>query len=69
MISRLRELIHSFPGVSKRTQCFNHVIALVAKRLIWLFDVPKKDADVALDDAEQELMELAEGIDIEEIKM
>jgi hypothetical protein len=40
---------------------------LVARRLIWLFDVPKKDADVALDDAEQELMGLAEGIDIEEI--
>ena len=68
MIDSLTELLHSFPRVSKRTRCFNHVIALVAKRLIRLFDVPKKDADAALDDAEQELMDLAEGIDLKEIR-
>ena len=47
-------------------RCFNHVIALVAKRLIRQFDVPKGGTEAALDDAEQALRELAEGIDIEE---
>jgi hypothetical protein len=67
MIKRLSEIIESFAGDSKRTQCFNHIIALVAKRLIRQFDVPKIDTDAAIDNAEKELMDLAAGIDIEEM--
>lgn len=66
MIVRLANIIKSFPGHPNHTRCFNHVIALVAKSAVWQFDVPKGLADVALDEAEQELKELAEGIDIEE---
>ena len=35
------------------------------KKLIHQFNLPKGDANAALDDTEQELMVLAEGIDIE----
>jgi hypothetical protein len=66
MIEQLVKLIASFPGDASRAQCFNHVVALVAKSMIHQFDVPKGKADAALDDAERELRELAEGLDIEE---
>jgi hypothetical protein len=39
---------------------------LITKSMIHQFDVPKGKADAALDDAERELRELAEGLDIEE---
>jgi hypothetical protein len=67
MIMSLSEIITSFAGDSKRTRCFNHVIALVAKRLISQFDVPKMDANAAIDEAEKGLMDLAAGMDIEEM--
>lgn len=66
MIEKLPDHISSFPGAENRARCFNHVIALVAKSSIRQFDVPKAQADAALDDAEKELRNLAEGIDIED---
>ena len=69
MINELSNLIASFPRDANRAQCFNHVIALVAKSTICQFDVPKGKADAALDEAERELRELAEGLDIEEEEM
>jgi hypothetical protein len=42
------------------------VTALVAKSAVHQFDVLKGNADSALDEAERELRELAEGLDIEE---
>jgi hypothetical protein len=66
MVDRLHVLIESFPGAENRAQCFNHVTALVAKSAVRQFDVPKGKADSALDEAERELRELAEGLDIEE---
>ena len=39
----------------------------MVKCLVHQFDVSKGDADAALDEAEKELRELAEGIDVEEI--
>jgi len=66
MIDELGDLIKSFPGDTNHAQCFNHVIALVAKSAIRQFDVPKGQADAALDEAERELRDLAEGIDIED---
>jgi hypothetical protein len=66
MIEQLVELIASFPGDASCMWCFNHVGALVAKSMICQFDVPKGKADAALDDAERELRELTEGLDIEE---
>jgi hypothetical protein len=68
MIDEIPNLIESFPGDENRARCFNHVIALVAKSSIRQFDVPKGQADAALDEAERELKELAEGIDINDEK-
>src|ERR1700728_626640 len=66
MIDELGDLIESFPGDANRARCFNHVIALVAKSAIRQFNVPKGQADAALDKAERELRDLAQGIDIED---
>jgi hypothetical protein len=65
MIDELANLIRSFPGASNRARCFNHVVALVAVRVVRQFDVPKGRDDTD-SEAEQELRELAEGLDIED---
>jgi hypothetical protein len=59
------ELIASFPADASCARCFNHIIALIAKSMIHQFDLPKGKADAALNNAERELRELAEGLDIE----
>ena len=66
MISELSKLIEKFPGPSNRTRCFNHVLAIVAVRIVRNFDVPTEGSDMFMDDAEEELRELAEGLDLEE---
>jgi hypothetical protein len=66
MIKVLPKKIKAFPGPLNHTRCFNHMAALVAKRIVRQFNVTgNKDKDM-LDDAERELWELAEGIDVEE---
>lgn len=67
MIDQLRITMKTFPGDANRARCFNHVVALVAKRMVCQFDVSDKEASAALDEAEKELRELAKGIDIEEL--
>ena len=67
MIDKLGDILENFAGDPNRARCFNHVIALVAKKMTRQFDVPKGEADAALDEAEKELRNLAEGIDIEEM--
>src|ERR1700720_3542843 len=69
MIDDLPNRIVTFPRDENRAQCFNHVLALIAKGSICQFDVPKGKADAALDEAERESNELAEGIGIEDEKM
>src|SRR5882724_12668351 len=69
MIVKLMDLICNFPGEANSTRCFAHIINLMAKILLRQFDVPNKKADNALDDAEKILLELAEGIDLEELHM
>jgi hypothetical protein len=66
MVDRLHVLIESFPSAENCAQCFNHVTALVAKSAVRQFDVLKGNTDSALDEAERELGELAEALDIEE---
>jgi hypothetical protein len=68
MIDELSHLIPSYPGDASQARCFNHVVALVAKSVVRQFDVPKGQAEEALDEAERELREMAEGIDIEDDK-
>jgi hypothetical protein len=67
MISELELTLPDFPGEANRTRCFNHIINLVAKSMLRLFDVPKKKANQALNDADRRLHELAEDLDLEEL--
>jgi len=67
MIDELIDLLPNFPGSANRCCCFLHIVNLIAKSLLKQFDIPKKSADAALDDAERELINLAVGIDVEEM--
>lgn len=60
------DLLPNFPGAANRCRCFLHVVNLIAKTLLKQFDIPKKKAKEALDEAERELLELAQDLDIEE---
>jgi hypothetical protein len=52
-----------------RTRCFNHILNLVGKALLKQFDVKKKGDDINLSNEEKALLELAEGLDQEELTM
>jgi len=65
MIDELPDLIENYPGASNRARCFNHIVALVAIRVVRQFDIPGRE-NKSMDEAEQELRDLAEGLDIEE---
>ena len=67
MIDKLVNLLPNFPGAPNRTQCFLHIVNLIAKQLLKQFDVPGKNANVVLDEVERELQELADGLDMEEL--
>jgi hypothetical protein len=69
MIEELAVLIESFPGTPNRTCCFNHIINLIAKTVIQQFDIQQIKTKPGHNDAEQELLELAVEIDIEELVM
>ena len=47
-------------------RCFLHIVNLVAKSIIKQFNIPKKREDEHLDEAEQELCDLAGDIELEE---
>lgn len=68
MIVKLSKLVPSFPGESNLTRCFNHVLSLVAKTAIRVFDVPEAEKDTVLDTATAELQELAKNIDLEDLE-
>ena len=68
MILELSKLIPSFAGESNLTQCFNHILSLVAKTAICVFDVPEGGKAKILDKATTELLELAKNIDIEDFE-
>ena len=69
MIEELANLLPNFPGSPNRCHCFLHVVNLIAKSLLKQFEVPNKtSADAALDRVERELVDLASGIDMEEIE-
>ena len=56
-----------------RTRCFLHILNLIAKLLLHQFDVtPRKETDGIDDDLspeEEELLDLAKGLDKEELTM
>ena len=67
MVDELSKLLRNFPGDANRMRCFLHIVNLVAKQLLKQFDIPRKHVDSALDKAEKQLLDLAAGIDIEEL--
>jgi hypothetical protein len=67
MINKLRNILENFSRDPNCARCFNHVITLIMKKMTCQFDVPKGGANVVLDEAEKELRNLVEGIDIEEM--
>lgn len=69
MIDRLRWTIDRFGGAQTRTRCFLHTVNLVAKSMLKQFDVPKKNVEAAIDEAEKTLLALAEGLDQEEAEL
>jgi hypothetical protein len=68
MIDELADLLTGFPGKANQTRCFLHIINLVAKSVIRQFDVAKGKAGEALDEAEEALRTLADGIDLEDLE-
>jgi hypothetical protein len=68
MIDKMSTALPIFPGEEHHVHCFNHIINLVAKSLLKLFDVPKKSASETVDDAEMALQGLAGDLDLEELQ-
>lgn len=66
MVCKLSKIIAEFPGLPHLTCCFTHVLNLVAKTAICIFDVPAKDKDTDLDQADIELHNLTGNIELEE---
>jgi hypothetical protein len=69
MIAELANLLANFPGQVNQTHCFLHIINLVAKSIIWQFDVIKGKADEALNEAEEVLHAPADGLDLEDLEI
>ena len=39
MVKHLSTLVENFPGAANQTQCFNHILNLVAKSILHQFEV------------------------------
>lgn len=65
MVQELSEKVPAFGGATTHTHFFLHTINLVAKSLIWEFDIKKCDADQAL--AEADNVDDEESEDEEEV--
>ena len=63
MIEELELLLDNFPGAANRARCFTHILNLVVKSIMRLFDVPKDKKDGLVD---EELLNLAGEIEAEE---
>jgi hypothetical protein len=78
LCEHLEDHLLAFSSVN-RTRCFSNILNLVAKSLLKLFDVKKKkrhdevdddiDRDLQVSDEERELLDLADGVDDEELTM
>lgn len=66
MVDAIADALESFSGEVNHTQCFAHTVNLVAKTVLHQFDVDPSKTAGALDEAEQALRELAQGLKLEE---
>jgi len=69
MVAALKDLLVVFLGESNRTQCFDHIVNLIARSIIQHFDVFKPKGSELLDEELEELMALDEDLDKEELEM
>ncbi len=67
MISILADTVPDFPGEKHRTRCFAHIVNLVAKSLLNQFKPPKKKKEDAVNDVKRDLIELADGLEWEDL--
>ncbi|KAF8867526.1 hypothetical protein BD779DRAFT_1464277, partial [Infundibulicybe gibba] len=51
MIDELEVKLKNFPGATNRTRCFAHIVNLIARSILRQFDLPKGQADAALEEA------------------
>src|SRR5258708_25370288 len=68
MNSELVNILTDFSGQANHICCFTHIINLVAKSLIKLFEVKKKNQYDVLTNAENDLQQLADIIDMEDLE-
>jgi hypothetical protein len=68
MIDELSTSLPIFPGEKHCIWCFNHIINLMAKSLLKLFDVLKKSASSTEDATKEALRGLAGNLDLEELQ-
>jgi hypothetical protein len=66
MITHLADSVASFPGPANQTRCFAHTLNLSAKAVLKQFDLPKANADEAVDEAAAALADLAKELEIED---
>ncbi len=69
MVDELEIMLPSFKGQHDRTRCFAHIINLVAKSLLKMFDPPKKTRgnEEAEDDTERDADDEVLAIDVDEL--
>jgi hypothetical protein len=65
VITKLGEILDTFPGVGNQTHCFAHTISISVKAILKQFDVPKKKEGKVLDKAVQVFSEMAQELDLE----
>ena len=68
MISELVNILTNSPGQANHTRCFTHIINLIAKSLMKLFEVKKKNQYDVLTNAKNNLQQLADNIDMEDLE-
>ena len=63
MIEHLAIRIDSFPSAANQTQCFTHILNLVAKSILHQFEAPKVKGGKVPDDAAKELATIFHELD------
>jgi hypothetical protein len=69
MIDELEKSLESFLDAANQTCCFTYILNLVAKSILWQFDVPKAKASEVLDAAVCALADILADLEDEEDQM
>jgi hypothetical protein len=72
MVENIPTRIRHWKGKTNHIRCFNHIINLIVKTLLKLFEVPKGKRDPSgkteLDEAEAELERLGKDLEVKDLK-